>query len=776
MLKKIIIFSLILSNILINKNPNIHKPLSKANFIFNQPNIFNNVKKIENNKENKTINIFLINSNTSANLTLYNNFKIFIKNKSNNTNNGRIIKDVIFIVGSDMKIMNQHFRYRVLHQMEQLNAGFLESDIFFYENLDPLIIINYRIIIFFGCPWIENIEKIILLAKNLNKKVLFDIDELIINLKYESMLPFYKNLSTNQKELYDDQGIKTLKTLKMCDGAITTTKALAKILKNYVSNVFINHNVPNDEMWKLSENALIKKNNKNNNNNKQIIIGYFSWSITHNPDLEIIKPSLVRILRNYRNVKLLLFVKPPIPKFLKEFSSQIICIKYVDWKKLPKIISNIDINIAPIKKNIFNEAKSENNWVEAAMVKIPTVASNYGEFKHVIIHNETGFLCSDNREWYKSLKTLIKNEDLRKTIGENAYNVCKYNYNSIYTGTNLVHFINSFANKHIGFFLPSLKICGGIYVILKHACILKDNGWDVDLIVPEFKIDLFEFQNHFFNIISLNNVKMNVQYDIIVATFYRTLYDILKNYKTKKHIYLVQGYETDFYRFGSFYRIIAEKTYSVPFGVEYITISKWCEKWLWKKYRKKSRYAPNGIDLDHFKHHKRELKKKKIRILIEGSSSIFYKNVDESFKIIEKLDKNKFEIWYMSYLGKPKDWYQIDKFFYGISYDQVNQIYEKCDILLKSSLLESFSYPPLEMMATGGYCIVVPNEGNKEYLIDGQNCLFYKSGDIDSAINNIKRLIMDEKLQNYLYENGLKTAKNRDWKNLKKEILDLYDF
>jgi len=161
--------------------------------------------------------------------------------------------------------------------------------------------------------------------------------------------------------------------------------------------------------------------------------------------------------------------------------------------------------------------------------------------------------------------------------------------------------------------------------------------------------------------------------------------------------------------------------------------------------------------------------------LIEGSSYTFFKNVDESFKIIEKLDKNKFEIWYMSYGGKPKVWYQIDKFFYKISKDKVNQIYEKCDILLKSSWLESFSYPPLEMMATGGYCIVVPNEGNKEYLIDGENCLFYKLGDIDSAISNIQKLILDEKLQNYLYENGLKTAKNRDWKNLKNEILDLYD-
>ena len=537
------------------------------------------------------------------------------------------------------------------------------------------------------------------------------------------------------------------KTLNLCDGAITTTKALAKELRNYVSNVFINHNVASEEMWKLSKNALRKKNKKIKSN--YITIGYFSGSITHNPDIEMIKPALIKILKKFKNVKLLLFGKLKNSTFDK-FSSQIIYKKFVDWKKLPKIISNVDINIAPIEKNIFNSAKSENKWVEASLVKVPTVASNFGVFKEVILHNETGLLCSNNKEWYTSLKTLIKNEELRKIIGENAFNACKIKYNTIYTGRKLANYINSFANKHIGFFLPSLQIAGGIYVVLKHACIMKDYGWDVDLILPDMKINLFEFENHKFNIISLNNVIMASQYDVIVATLYTTLFDILSYYRTKKHLYLVQGYETDFYNYGSFFRGIAEKTYSVPFGVEYITISKWCENWLWKKYRKKSKYAPNGIDINSFKQHKRNFNERKIRILIEGDSSSFYKNVDESFKIIEKLEKDKYEIWYMSNNGKPKDWYKIDKFFNEIPHEKVNRIYEECDILLKSSLLESFSYPPLEMMATGGYSIVVPNGGNKEYLFDGKNCLFYKSGDLDSAVNCIKRLIADEQLQNYL--------------------------
>ena len=67
--------------------------------------------------------------------------------------------------------------------MEQLNAGFLESDEFYYLNFEPIIVINYRILIFYRCPWTTKVETAILLAKSLNKKVLFDIDDLVFDLK-----------------------------------------------------------------------------------------------------------------------------------------------------------------------------------------------------------------------------------------------------------------------------------------------------------------------------------------------------------------------------------------------------------------------------------------------------------------------------------------------------------------------------------------------------------------------------------------------------------------
>jgi glycosyltransferase involved in cell wall biosynthesis len=715
---------------------------------------------------NKCSKIFLLLFFLSISILDKKKLKYILKKKKK-------INDVLFVNGCNPNLISDSYIYRVLHQIEQLKAANLESREIFYLNLNPLMVCDFRIIIFFKCPWTKEVDEAITLAKNLNKKVLFDVDDLFFDVKYIKTNTYTQELSPYEKIFINDKIIIQIrKTLSLCEGAITATEIIANELKNYVPEVFINHNVANEEMWKLSETVLENKSNKKNSS--EIIIGYFSVNISYNSNFKIIIPYLTKILLEFRNVKLLLLGEQDLPNDLKDFSSQVIIKKFIDKKELPVLIAGMDINIVPLKNCILNEVKSENEWFEAALVKVPTIASNVGGFKQAILHGKTGLLCTNPEEWYNAMKTLIIDDLLRQNIGSNAYEICKEKYNSLSTGYKLANYINSVANRHIGFVLPSLIISGGIYVVLEHASFLQDSGWDVDFLIPETNINFIEFKGHKFNAINLANSMMDVQYDILVATLYTTLFIVLNYSKVKRRLYLVQGYETDFFSYGDIERGIAEKTYSIPFGLEYITISKWCETWLKEKYKQKPVFVPNGIDLNSFTEYKRELNKTKIRILIEGNSLSLKKNVDESFKIVEKLDKNKYEIWYMSYQGKPKNWYRIDKFLSKIPYDKVGNVYKQCDILIKSSYFESFSYPPLEMMATGGYCIVIPNDGNIEYLKNEENCLFYKLGDIDSAIHSIERLISDIKLQQRLYENGLDTARKRDWKNLKKQILSLY--
>ena len=77
------------------------------------------------------------------------------------------------------------------------------------------------------------------------------------------------------------------------------------------------------------------------------------------------------------------------------------------------------------------------------------------------------------------------------------------------------------------------------------------------------------------------------------------------------------------------------------------------------------------------------------------------------------------------------------------------------------------------MMATGGYVVVAPNGGNKEYIEDEVNCLTYNH-DIQEAIDCINRIVDDEELRAKLLAGEMETVSSRDWKNISEDILRMY--
>ena len=681
----------------------------------------------------------------------------------------RVYKDVLFINGCDESVPHPA-RYRVTHQREQLAANNISTGEVYYVNLQLDQVRYYRTFVFFRCPYTDMIGEFIKLAKKLNKKVLFDIDDLVVDTKYTDTIKYLDSMSKEERALYDDGVMRMGRTLKLCDAAITTTERLAEELGHYVPEVFINRNTASEEMCALSKEALKNKTRKDDH----VGIGYFSGSLTHNDDFELVLPALTKVMEKYPQVQLHVVGELDLPETLQQYKARVVSHPFVDWKKLPSLIAEVDINLAPLEQSIFNEAKSENKWVEAALVKVPTVASNVGAFQRMIVSGKTGSLCDTEEEWVEQLSRLVEDKKERDRIAENAHRYCTKKCVTVYTGFPLVKFIKKYTTPNIAFILPSLNISGGIMVALWHAVMLQDAGMDVTLFNVDNSIQWCTFKEHQIPVMSQDLRLVEGRIDKAVATMWTTV-AFLENYQNiEKRYYLVQNFETDFYEPGVPLRVFANQSYIPKVPIQYLTISKWCEEWLRDDYEQIARYAPNGIEKENFPHHKREMNGK-IRILIEGDCGVEYKNVDESFKITNELDKEKYEIWYMSYNAEPKDWYRVDKFLHKVPFDQVADVYNQCDILLKTSYLESFSYPPLEMMATGGYAVVVPNDGNKEYLVDGENCLLYPLGKIEKGIAAIERICTDKGLQEHLYECGIKTAQSRDWESIRKEIVALYE-
>ncbi len=700
--------------------------------------------------------------------------KILIRKARNYLSSKKILKpsaqttkDILFINGCAIPHPE---RYRVDHQIEQLKANGLSCDKIFYTDLNHECLKLYRGFVFFRCPVTDTIQTFIKQAHYFNKTCFFDIDDLVINKKYTKQIPYVASLAQPDRELYDDGVSRMEKTLKLCDYLITSTTALARELKrNYNKEVLVNRNVASEEMLSISTNVTkaIKKDDK------KVVIGYLSGSITHNPDFELIKPAIIKILSEYPNVQLEIMGYLDLPEELKPFERRIVKKEFTDWRKLPKVIAELDINLAPVEKSIFNEAKSENKWTEASLVKTITIASNFGAFAEVIQDGKTGLLADTIDDWYDKLKFAIENPEIRDKIAEAAHRVVLKKYITTYTGAAVSSFIEDHLARNFCFVLPTTNISGGVNVVVKHCNILRKHGYDVSIINEAKNSENIKNSDGEVNVISSVEYDIKNRFDTMVATLWTTL-KFIEVYPMVKHRkYLVQNFETNFAPIGSLSRLKANSTYNAFSDIEYITISNWCRNWLKDTFDKNAKSAPNGINTAKFAF-KERLMKGKIKILIEGNSIDHYKNVDESFRIVEQLDPSKFEIHYLSYEGKPKSWYRVDKFHHMVPADEVHKIYESCDILIKSSILESFSYPPLEMMATGGFAIVAPNDGNAEYLIDKKNCLLYEQGNVDSAVEKINQIISDKELRKQLISGAKETIKTRDWLQIEDRILKLY--
>lgn len=332
-------------------------------------------------------------------------------------------KKYILIIDGVENIIPQLTTYRVNNKIEQLESlGFtvwhinLSSfEMGYAENASHIII--YRAV------YSDKLALLLELAKKDHKPVLYDIDDLVIDTSYTDQLSYVQNLS-NQEKLKYDSGVNSYGSLlKLCDGAIASTKTLGNELAKFNDLVLLNRNLASKKLIEISE--IARETNKDHE--AQIVkIGYFSGSITHNENFDLIRSAIIDLMTKYENIELHLVGHIDLPEELKLFKNRVVKHSFVDWKELPYLISKVDINLAPLTKSIFNEAKSEIKWIEASLVKVVTVASKLGAFDEQIDHGVTGILVEDS-EWYEKLSYIIENPMVREKIAENAYDfVIKY--------------------------------------------------------------------------------------------------------------------------------------------------------------------------------------------------------------------------------------------------------------------------------------------------------------------------------------------------------------
>lgn len=680
------------------------------------------------------------------------------------------VKDFVFIAGA--YFLEAPTRYRCEFQKEQLEKQGLCGDLIRFDEVNEETEKFYDIFILHRVPLTDEINALIKKAKANNKLVIFDIDDYLFEEKLLLRKHEVKEMTSAERNRYFAEINRIQETMKLCDYGAASTKMIQQGMKKFIKQkIIINRNSASDFLIFNSNDALKNKDKKRSD---EVILGYFSGSKSHNEDFALIEDVLIDLLKKFPNLKLLLVGYLKLSSQFEPYLKQIVKKDVVDWKKLPDLIAECDINLAPLVTNTFNQAKSELKFTEAALLKVPTIASNTEPFVDVINDGVNGYVAKNKNEWREKLKKLIENISLRIKIGEKAYLTAINIYNTTALGKNLFLFINKIRRKKIVYVCPMADLSGGTIVICKHLDELQKRGFNVAYVTGDNNEKINWFQDFNVPVIPFKFFQNNnlALLDAAVATLWSTVENVI-NTKAKMKFYFVQGKEYLFYPKNHKNYPIAFNTYREQ--LIFFTVSKWCQQWLKAEHNQDAIIVPNGIDQKIFYPDKPVVpKEKKIRILIEGNTIDNYKNVDEAFKIIELLPKDDYEVWYISYGGGPKKWYRYDKFFEKVPYFEMRKYYSSCDILLKTSKLESFSYPPLEMMACGGVSVVARNEGNMEYLVDGYNSLLYEVGNINEAVDKIKLVAKDANLRDKLIENGFKTVRSRNWNNSMKKLKDFF--
>ena len=99
--------------------------------------------------------------------------------------------------------------------------------------------------------------------------------------------------------------------------------------------------------------------------------------------------------------------------------------EHFPWCKIndyPRILNEmrLDIMLIPRKDNYFNRCKTNLKFLEAAMCEIPVIAQSFENGPYEEITPDMGVLIKDNSKWKEETERLIKDKNLRRSMGKKA--------------------------------------------------------------------------------------------------------------------------------------------------------------------------------------------------------------------------------------------------------------------------------------------------------------------------------------------------------------------
>ena len=317
------------------------------------------------------------------------------------------------------------FRYRVYNVCQLLeNSEKFGATYFYAHEIGAVfeILRTASLLVLCRTQWSNEYEILITESKRLHIPVIFDCDDLVVDISKIPMVSSTILADLNGMLLYAS---KLFLVAKQANYIFSTNSYLLERITNLVHKKgYVIPNFFNNEQLEYSIRYTEQKTE-----NPNFTIGYFSGSPSHFNDLNVCLEEIIQFLIENKNSELVIAGHISLHDkyaYLKDIK-RIEYLPFSNYLDLQKMISNVDLNIAPLVLNEFTNCKSDLKYFEASIVSTPTIASPTYSFLNSIDQGINGLLCYPG-EWYSAIRELFANPEQRQLIANNAFENCLDKY------------------------------------------------------------------------------------------------------------------------------------------------------------------------------------------------------------------------------------------------------------------------------------------------------------------------------------------------------------
>ena len=326
-------------------------------------------------------------------------------------------KDVLFVAGCP----GHPRRWRCEHALERNAATGRSGDLVDHPAAPLLDYVDcYEQFVLQRVPHDPAVEAFVRAATQKGKRVLVDVDDLVIHERYGPELPILNGYTPLARELYVQQMARIGQVLELVSEATAATETLAVQLRHCFPRLEVQvvRNVASREMVARSAAALAAAPDVAPGG--VVTIGYFAGTRTHAADFATIERVLAEVLAARPKARLLLVgeigeIDAPGP--LGAFADRVAKLPAVPWPELPALLRRADVHVVPLADTLFAACKSELKWVEAALVGRPVVAAAVGPYRDCVRTAENGWLASSPHQFGPHLLQAIDDAGLRVRLG-----------------------------------------------------------------------------------------------------------------------------------------------------------------------------------------------------------------------------------------------------------------------------------------------------------------------------------------------------------------------